>query len=147
MSVCEHFAGIRTNLRGTAMRIKLQIVIDDEHNGTTVEDIIVLEKSAGEDQPIGLSLAESKRTLKELQKHIVSHQALKYFHSNRCCPHCQKKRRIKDTYTVQYRSLFGIVTLPSKRLYSFRCRPTAVKTFSPLKHWIRDHNSPELLYI
>ena len=46
------------------MRIKLQIVIDDEHNGTTVEDIIVLEKSAGEDQPIGLSLAESKRALK-----------------------------------------------------------------------------------
>ena len=129
------------------MRIKLQVVIDDEHGGSTVEDIIVLEKSPGSDQPIGLSLAESKQLLKQLQMHIVSHQALQYFLTNRCCPHCGKKRRIKDTYTVQYRSLFGIVTLPSKRLYYCRCRAKKANTFSPLKHWLRDHNSPELLYI
>ena len=58
------------------MRIKLQIVIDDEHNATAVEDIIVLEKPARADQLIGLSLAESKQVLKQLQKYIVSHQAL-----------------------------------------------------------------------
>lgn len=129
------------------MRIKLQVVIDDEHNGTTVEDIIVLEKPANIDQTIGLSLAELKRLLKQLQVHIVNQPARQYFQSNRCCPHCNRKRRIKDTYTVQHRSLFGIVTLPSKRLYSCQCRPKKAKTFNPLKHWLRDHNSPELLYI
>ena len=114
------------------MRIKLQIVIDNDDSDTTVEDIIVLEKPTGHEQRIGLSLAESKQVLKELQKHIVSRQALQYFQSNRCCPHCQKKRRIKDTYTVQYRSLFGIVTLPSKRLYAAVCAGAKARLFAAI---------------
>lgn len=130
------------------MRIKLQIVIDNEPGNTTTEDIIELEKPSSSDQPIGLSLAESKQILQQLQTHIVSSQAHHYTQSNRsCCPNCQKKRRIKDTYPVQYRTLFGIITLPSKRLYHRRCQPTTTKTFSPLKNWLKDHNSQELLYI
>lgn len=92
-------------------------------------------------------MAHSKRLLKELQQHIVEQQAEQYTQTHRCCPHCGKKRRIKGSYDIQYRTLFGIVTIPNTRFHRCRCEGIKSKTFGVLNCWLSDHNSPELLYI
>lgn len=129
------------------MHFTVQVVIDDDQGKTTSEDIIQFDKQIGKDDLIGLSLLESKHILKHLQNVIVSNQADHYARSHKSCPHCQKNRQIKDTYWIQYRTLFGIVSLPSQRLYHCDCTGQTTKTFSVLKNWLPEHNSPELQYI
>ena len=60
------------------MQIKIQVVIDDKHGETITEDILTLDKSSDGEGLVGLSLSESKRVLKQLQKTIVGQQADRY---------------------------------------------------------------------
>ena len=106
------------------MRFKIQIIIDDEHGDAITEDVFVLNKSTDGENLVGISLSESKQVLKRLQHLIVSQQAHHYTLSHRHCPCCEKQRRIKDTYLIQYRTLFGIVPIPNQRLYHCACTHT-----------------------
>ena len=129
------------------MKIKIQIVLDDEHGQINVEDVIQLEKSSGSSPCVGLSLLESKEILKGLQQKIVLHQAEEYTNMHRPCPYCQKQRCIKGYDTIHYKSLFGIVVIENLRLYACRCTPVENKTLSILTTWLPEHISPELQYI
>jgi len=99
------------------MHLKIQVVVEGHHGEILTEDIVTLDKSIDEESLVGLSLSESKLVLKQLQKTIVYQQADCYTQSHRCCPSCHKKRRIKGSCDIQYRTLFGIVTLSNQRLY------------------------------
>jgi len=129
------------------MQFKIQVVVEDHLGETVTEDIITLDKSIDDESLVGLSLAESKRVLKQLQKSIVHQQADHYTEAHRCCPSCHKKRRIKGCYDIQYRTLFGTVTIPNHRFYHCRCSESVAKTFGVLNNWLSEHNSPELQYI
>jgi len=129
------------------VQIKIHAIVDDEHGEVITEDIIVLDKSSEGDGLIGMSLLESKQLLKRLQHVIVTQQANHYIQTHRNCLRCDKKHRIKDTYDIQYRTLFGIVPLRNTRFYHCQCTEPSAKTFSVLNDWLPDHNSPELRYI
>ena len=129
------------------MQFKIQIVVDDMHGETITEDILTLDKSSDGEGIVGLSLSESKRVLKQLQKTIVGQQADRYTQAHRCCPLCHKKQRIKDSYDIQYRTLFGIIPIPNLRLFHCQCTMQSTKTYSVLNGWLPEHNSPELQYI
>ena len=129
------------------MRYKIQVVIEEESGQSTLEDIVELNKEPGHKNAVGLSLLESKQLLHSLQRTIVLHQAVSYSKEHQDCPCCQKKRGIKGHHTIQFRSLFGIVTIPSLRLYHCSCANSSTKSFSPLNEWLPEHTSPELLYI
>lgn len=103
------------------MQFKVQIAINDEQGDTITEDIFTIDKLADGDDLVGLSLAEAKRLLKRLQQVICDQQAHQYSKAHRCCPHCSKKRRIKGKYDIQYRTLFGIVSIPNTRFYHCPC--------------------------
>lgn len=130
------------------MHIKIQIIInDDDEQSEIIEDVVHLEKQPTEHNNIGLSLQESKLLLQTIQKKIVLRQAEYYIKSHRCCSECFKKRRIKSYHPIQYRTLFGVVVIPSVRLYHCDCEEKKAKSFSPLTHWLPEHSSPELRYI
>ncbi len=93
------------------MHFKIQVVIEDHHGEILTEDIVTLDKSIDGKGLLGLSMLESKQALKHLQKAIVHQQADYYTQAHRCCPSCHKKRRIKGSCDIQYRTLFGINTL------------------------------------
>jgi len=95
----------------------------------------------------GLSLQESKKLLKRLQQKIVLHQAKIYTLSHRNCPCCQKPQRSKGNHSIQFKTLFGTVVIPSLRVYPCKCSSRTTKTFSLLKSWLPEHISPELQYI
>ena len=73
------------------MQFKIQVVVDDKHGETITEELITLDKSSDGEELVGLSLSESKRVLKQLQKTIVSQQASRYTQAHLCCPSCHKK--------------------------------------------------------
>ncbi|MEM6486476.1 MAG: ISKra4 family transposase [Pseudomonadota bacterium] len=129
------------------MHVKLQVIIDEPHGEPATVDIITLDKSISGEGLLGLSLDESKRLLKALQQTVVRAQVEAYTTAHRCCPHCGAPRRSKGHYDIQYRTLFGIVSIPNTRLYRCSCEASESKTFGVLNDWLRDHNSPELRYI
>ena len=129
------------------MKVKIQIILDDEQGQTQVEDIICLEKNSGQGYCAGLSMQESKHLLKVLKQKIVLFESQVYTDSHRACPCCHKQRRIKDCYYIQYKTLFGTVVIPCLRLYHCKCNHCPTKTFSVLKSWLPEHTNPELQYI
>ncbi len=129
------------------MKFKLQIVLDDEQGHEEIVDVIQLGRKNVLGYCAGLSLQESKQLLKCLQQTLILHQAKAYTQSHRPCPDCQKQRRIKDYRSIQYKTLFGAVVIPSLRLYQCCCSGSPTKTISILKKWLPEHISPELQYI
>jgi len=129
------------------MHFKIQVVIEEESGQTTIEDIVQFEKGSEQVNSVGLSLLESKQLLQALQRTIVLHQADSYTTSHQDCPCCHKKRTIKSYHTIQFRTLFGVVTIPSVRLYHCDCANASAKSFSLLNEWLPEHTRPELMYI
>lgn len=129
------------------MQLTIQVKIDDGGGNAITEGVFSLENCASDEGLIGLSLSESKRILKQLQNTIVGQQANRYTQVHRCCPSCHKKQRVKDSYDIQYRTLFGIVPIPNRRLFHCQCTKWSTKTYSVLNGFLPEHNSPELQYI
>lgn len=129
------------------MRFTIQLVIGDEQGLEKVEEIIQLEKDAENVCSLGISLAESKQLMNILQNKIILKQSKIYLSSHEVCQVCHRKRKIKDYHSLQYRTLFGIVNIPSMRLFHCRCDQSPKQTFSPLNQWLLNKNSPELQYI
>ncbi len=129
------------------MDITLRLSITDGDEAVSEYDIIHLSKSINSDDLIGLSVAESKCLLKTLQQHIVDHQARQFIRSQEHCPCCRTKRRVKDYRNSYYRTVFGVVSLSSPRLFYCDCEKTGPKSFSVLSQWLPDCVSPELQYL
>jgi len=112
------------------MHFTIQLVIEDEGGLETIEEVIQLDKEFNDDSMVGLSLLESKAMLKTLQKKIISCQAKKRLGHNNRCPCCNKKLKLKDYHSIQYRTVFGIVNLQSPRLFHCNCHEHKVKTLA-----------------
>ena len=94
-----------------------------------------------------LSLEEGKSILAGLQRPIIEAQIAGYMCRHGDCPHCRSRLWRKGSYSIAFRTLFGIVTLAGPRLYRCPCQPGKKKTFSPLAALLSENTSPELLYL
>mgnify|MGYP000447735847 CR=1 FL=1 len=110
-------------------------------------DVADLGKSVTGAEDIGLTLAEAKALLSELQRLVVEKQIERYVAEQRPCPRCGRCRRLKGHRRVQFRTVFGSIELRSPRLYRCRCEQSAERTFSPLGELLGDHVAPELAYL
>lgn len=129
------------------MKFVLQMTVEDDEGHTFIEDILQLTKDNEHGYCAGLSLDESKEILKRLQKNMVIHQAESYTRTHRACPECQEERKVKGYHSIQFKTLFGTVVIPSLRLHQCQCSAESTKTFSLLHSWLPEHCSPELQYI
>ena len=66
-------------------------------------------------ETLGLTQAQAKQLLAELQRHLVQAQMEEYCQSRRHCPRCGAHRPLKDRRPRQLRSLFGTGTVHAPR--------------------------------
>jgi hypothetical protein len=118
---------------------------EEEESAEEVVELAVLEKDCERVEHLGLSLAESRETLKTLQQHVLERQAETFVEAKRHCPECGRRLRLKGCHTITFRTLFGDVALDSPRLR--RCSRGEPATFSPLTELLTKHTSPELMYL
>jgi hypothetical protein len=138
-------------LRGSSgreqMKFKVQLVAVTDDGREEIEEAVSLQKEFSRIEELGLTLAESKEILKNVQKGILERQAAGYTARERCCELCGRPRRKKGHHDVIFRTLFGNVTLRSPRLHRCSCQPRQSQTFSPLVGLLTEHTSPELLFM
>ena len=130
------------------MRVKVQLIIcaDDEPTDT-IHEVAVLEKGCHRIEHLGLTLAEAKQLLAQVQQSVVAHQARVFVTTRSHCAACGVPLRRKEEMTRTFRTLFGTVRLTSPRLYHCRCRTLTTTTFRPLTELLTASTAPELLFL
>ncbi len=130
------------------MRLKVQLVISADDDGTdTIHDVAVLEKDCQRLEQLGLTLAEAKQLLTQLQQHVVAHQATAFVTTRSHCQACGTPLQRKEQTTRVLRTLFGTVLLTNPRLYHCRCQTHPTTTFRPLTELLSASTTPELLFL
>lgn len=128
------------------MHFRIQIVISEDDSTEQPQVIADIPRAAATLDTLGLTVAESTHLLEQLQRIMVDQQVAAYLAQQRACPTCGKNRQLKQGDTAPFRTLFGLVQLPTPRGYHCECQPQAAKTVRPLTALLPERSSPELRY-
>jgi hypothetical protein len=129
------------------MICKIQVVIIGDDGREETRELACLERSDLKPETLGLTLAEGKMILKDLQQILVERQVSSSLLPKRACPDCGQPRHSKGNHALSVRTVFGQLTVRSPRLHHCTCRPHHTKTFSPLAELLPERISPELLFL
>jgi hypothetical protein len=129
------------------MHIQLQLVITADDGSEHRHQIADLARDAPTLATLGVTLAESKQILGQLQQVLIGHQIAAYLDQQRPCPACATPRRVKQQTTAPFRTLFGRVNVANPRWYQCGCQPQSAKTLRPLAQLLPERVSPELRYL
>ncbi len=129
------------------MKIEITVAITAPDGTVHTDTIATLDKRTETSGDLGLSIAEGKAILLQLQQDIVTAQCAAYCAARACCPASGRKLRDKGHREIRYRTVFGDVTVDSPRYYQAPGHAGAAQTFSPLTDLLPDHVAPELLWL
>jgi hypothetical protein len=131
------------------MRLRIQVVVEAEPGDTPiVHEIAMLERGPLQPEGLGLTLAEAKDLLRDVQETMVTEQVAAFEAQQACCPECGQPRRRNGRHEIVYRTLFGKLTLKSSRFYTCYCQGIPPRTsLSPLAERLPERTAPELAYL
>src|SRR5215470_16712791 len=128
------------------MRLKLQLVLcNDQGDEETVTDVLTLNKHNQRIEHLGLSLAESKKLLSTLQRHLLQQQVDTFLDTCSTCPDCGTPLKLKAHSRRWFRTLFGTFQVDSPRLEHCDCTRRKTASFRPLSALLTESVAPELL--
>lgn len=130
------------------MKVRVQVVVEsDQGESKIVKEIAQIEREVLQPENLGLSLAEAKTLLQNIQHTLVEQQVSEYEAQHQSCSFCEKKLLHKDRRTIVYRTLFGKFRLQCNRLFHCACQEQPTRSFNPLANFLAERTSPELLYL
>ena len=94
-------------------------------------------------ETLGLTLAEGKKTLAGLQRHLVQAQTEEHCRNRRRCQRCGAQRPLKDIRRRRLTSLFGVVEVRAPRFGPCRCGVASRRTITPAAEIMPDRCTPE----
>ena len=84
------------------MKFTVQLVIEPGDGSTVVTEMASFEREALTEATLGLTLAESKTILAQLQERMVAQQAASYSTAQQTCPACGAARRCKGHHHLHH---------------------------------------------
>jgi hypothetical protein len=129
------------------MQVKVQVVTITDEGQEITHEVACVERQDLTPVTLGLSLAEGKAVLKALQEVVIEWQMHAYLRQQCTCPQCGKVRRRKGTHHTVFRTVFGVLSVESPRLYHCPCQAPETTTFSPLATLLPERTTPELLFL
>jgi len=112
-----------------------------------VHEVPCLQRSELKPATLGLTLAEGKAILREIQRVVVEQQTVRCVAAHRCCSSCGQPRPSKGHHDLPLRTVFGKITIQSPRFLHCDCQPRESKSFSPLAQLLPERTTPELLFL
>ena len=129
------------------MTFQIRVVAIADNGQGQVHDIMSLQRTELKMETLGLTLAEGKSILSEIQRLVVEAQTAECVAAHRHCPDCGQPRLSKGHHDLPLRTVFGKVTVASPRLRHCDCRPHETKSFSPLAQVLPERTTPEMLFL
>ena len=135
------------------MRVIIEARIEDARTGSAAAQAMVVAVLEREEQSVadlGLTLAEGRALLAQVQSMLVSHQAASWVAGHATCCRCGAMLAHKDCRAIVMRTVFGAVELASWRVQGYgacRCkakRREPRRTVSPLCKALPRRVTPEL---
>ncbi|MGH2353351.1 MAG: ISKra4 family transposase, partial [Chloroflexota bacterium] len=130
-----------------SLQFKLQLVVVAEDGAETTEELLALAKDHERLEHLGLTLAEGKQLLREVQRRVLERQVQTFLATQATCPDCGRERGTKDHKPLDLRTLFGKITLESPRLRQCCRQPGEAASLSPLTRLLSERSTPELQYM
>ena len=94
-------------------------------------------------ETLGLTLAEGKKTLAGLQRHLVQAPTAEHCRSRRLCQWCGAQRPLKDIRRRRLTSLLGVVEVRAPRFGPCRCGVASRRTITPAAEIMPDRCTSE----
>ena len=129
------------------MIFQIRIVTIGEDGQELVHEVPCLQRSELKPATLGLTLAEGKAILREIQRVVVEQQTVRCVAAHRCCSSCGQPRPSKGHHDLPLRTVFGKITIQSPRFLHCDCQPRESKSFSPLAQLLPERTTPELLFL
>jgi hypothetical protein len=118
-----------------------------ETSETEATTVAVVERKDRSVADLGLTLAEGRALLAEVQSILVSEQAAGWMESQLACHRCGSMLAHKDARSIVLRTVFGKVDVPSPRLWACNCaakQGQLRRSVSPLCKAVHQRVTPEL---
>jgi len=125
----EFIVWVETRLAGKRLEIHEVAKMDRVAAGTGPEEL-------------GLTLADGKTVLKQVQQRIVQNQIEVISAAARACQHCGRNQRTKDLRTRKLRTVFGVVEVYCHRFVRCTCRGGKPRAHWPFAGWAPSGRCP-----
>lgn len=130
------------------MKFRISIACLTDEGEEAPCDLMVLSRDDLAMETLGLTLAESKVLLGDLQSYVAERQALAYLEQQRVCPRCGHPHVSKGQGRRIVNTVFGPTAVPNPRWYHCPCtRSNQPRTFRPMAQWLTGRSTPELVYM
>ena len=129
------------------MNLQIRIVAIADNGQQQVYEIASLQRHELKMETLGLTLAEGKTILCEIQRVVVERQVAECLEPYRHCSACGQPQHGKGQHDLPMRTVFGKMKIPSPRIVYCDCQPHETKSFSPLAQLLPERTTPEMLFL
>ena len=129
------------------MNLQIRIVAIADNGQQQVYEIASLQRTELKMETLGLTLAEGKTILCEIQRVVVERQVAECLEPYRHCSACGQPQHGKGQHDLPMRTVFGKMKIPSPRIVYCDCQPHETKSFSPLAQLLPERTTPEMLFL
>ena len=135
------------------MRLIIEARLEGAQTSATVAEaaiVAVVERQDRSVTDLGLTLAEGRALLAEVQSTLVLQQAASWMAGQAACCRCGSVLAHKDGRSIVLRTVFGKVDVPSPRLWACSCaakQGQPRRSVSPLCKAVPKRVTPELEYL
>jgi hypothetical protein len=129
------------------MIFQIRIVTIGEDGQEQIHEIPYLQRTELKPETLGLTLAEGKAILREIQRVVAKQQIADAVSAHRSCSACGQPRPTKGQHQLSLPTVFGKITVPSPRFLHCDCQPHETKSFSLLAQMLPERTTPELLFL
>ena len=98
------------------MKLQIRLVAIADNGPEQVHEIASLQRTELQLETLGLTLAEGKTILREIQRVVVERQVAEGLERYRHCSACGQPQRGKGQHDLPMRTVFGKMTIPSPRI-------------------------------
>jgi hypothetical protein len=128
--------------------IEARLADGDSDTGNDGDGVLaVVERRDGSLTQLGLTLAEGRSLLAEVQAGLISKQVEGWLSGQTHCLRCGAALSHKDNRSTVLRTVYGKVTVKSPRLWSCACQSAPRHVVHPLSKALTHRVTPELEYL
>jgi hypothetical protein len=131
------------------MRFRLQLMTISDDGSERIHPVAELARGCElRPETTGLTLAEGKQILKQVQQVVIDEQVQTCMAQHRQCAICGELLSPKGHHQIKLRTVFGKLQIRSPRLRRCPCSEgDGTKSFSPLARVLPERSTPERLYL